>query len=182
MSSTPNFPILQNVGSGAGAPWHLVAEGDAAAAKNAGAVLAFKDAGGNLRYPTVDSQDRINVNTEGDDVVDLADSGDNAGSGTFVDLLTITLQNSTDYKKLDWVFSCFRDATFEIVWVDDVGGTDTETILATSKVGSGDYTDSNQMNRRFTTGATGVQELRVRAVNLNVTSQLEAALAVQEVQ
>lgn len=183
MSSTPNFPILQNVGTSEGAPWHLVSEGDAAAGKNAGAVLTARDELGNLAYLRTRSSDgRLIVDTEGEDVVELKGQGDNAGSGTFVDLLTITLQQSTVYKNLEWLVSCFRDSTFEIVHVADVGVTDVETILATPKVGSGDYTNDGKMTSKFTTSGVGVQELRIRGLNLNVLSQLEAALSVQEVQ
>ena len=120
--------------------------------------------------------------SEGEDVVNLSDEGDNAGSGSFVTLATIILQNSMDYKNLEWIASCFREATFEMVWIDDVGGADTETILGTVKCGSGSYTSSGRKAARFTTGGSGVQHLIIRAANLNALSQLEGAICVEEVQ
>lgn len=182
MSKTPVFPVLQDLATEDGRPWHLLQEGDAVATRNKAAVVMAKDASGNGRMPSVDSQDRLIVNTEADDVVELDGVGDNAGSGSQVTLFDITLQNSMDYKNVEWMVSCFREATFEFVHIDDLGGTPTELILGTPKVGAGSFTSSGKKTARFTTGATGVQVLRVRAQNLNATSQLEACLSVQEVQ
>lgn len=179
----PSFPPLQNPTSDAGEPWHQLVEGDTLTARNAGGVFTAKDASGDAKYLEIDSQGRLKVIPNTDDIVDLSDEGDNAGNnGSFQTLLTIVLQNSMDYKNLDWIFSCFREATFEMVFIDDVGGSPVETILGTIKVGAGSFTDSNSKRCRFTTGGTGVQHLIARAINLNATSQLEGALAVEEVQ
>ena len=122
MSKTPNFPVLQDTADGDGKPWHLVAENDPVASRNMGGVAIAKNASNQFRVPAVDTQDRLIVNSEADDIVDLKGEGDNAGSGTFVTLFDITLQASMDYKNLEWVASCFRDATFEIVHIADLGG------------------------------------------------------------
>lgn len=182
MSLAPNFPILQDTADNSGAPWHLTAEGDAVNARNKGMVVIAKDSLGNAQIPEVDSQNRLLVNSEGADTVGLKGEGDNAGSGTFVDLFDITLQNDTQYQQLEWLVSCFREATFEILWIDDEGGTPTETILCTPKVGSGAYSNSGQLFAPFTTGSVGNQVLRVRALNQTALSQLEAAASIQEVQ
>lgn len=182
MSKTPNFPVLQDTADSDGKPWHLVAEGDPVASRNFGGMAIAKDASGNFRVPAVDSTDRLIVNTEADDIVDLKGEGDNAGSGSFVTLFDITLQTSTVYKNLEWVVSCFRDATFELVHIADLGGSPVETLLATPKVGSGNATSPGKLTNRFTSGGTGTQVLRVRATNLTATSQLEAAASIQEVQ
>ncbi len=182
MSKTPNFPVLQDLTTLDGRPWHLLQESDAVATRNKAAVIIAKDVSGNGRMPLVDSQDRLMVNSEADDIVALKGEGDDVGSGSFVTLFDITLQNSMDYKNLEWITSCFRDATFELVHIDDLGGSPVETILGTTKVGSGDYTSAGGLESRFTTGAAGTQVIRVRAVNLTATSQLEAAVSIQEVQ
>lgn len=182
MSKTPNFPVLQDTADGDGKPWHLVAENDAVAARNMGGVAIAKNASNQFRVPAVDTQDRLIVNSEADDIVDLKGEGDDAGSGTFVTLFDITLQNSMDYKNLEWVASCFRDTTFEIVHIADLGGSPVETILATPKVGSGSFTSFGKLTSRFTSGATGVQVVRFRGINLTSTSQMEASASLQEVQ
>ncbi len=183
MSLAPTFNVLENFSTQEGTPWHLVAEGETVTGKNAGLVMVAKDPSGDAIYLSVDTQGRLNVNSEAEDVVSLKGVGDNAGSATFVTLFDITLQASTEYKELEWSVSCFRDATFELVHVDDLGGGgETFNILATPKVGSGDYTDSAKQEARFTTGGTGTQVLRVRALNLNALSQLEGSASIKEVQ
>lgn len=183
MSSLPSFPPLQDPVSNDGQPWHRVLEGDAAAAKNAGAVLTAKDESGNLDYLNIDDQGRVKTISNLEDTIDLDGEGDNAGNNSsFQTLFDIILQATTVYKDLEWVFACFREATYEIVAIDDRDGSPTEVILATIKVGAGAFTHASKKTSRFTSGSTGVIVLRVRAKNLNATSQLEACLSAKEVQ
>lgn len=179
----PVFTILENPATQAGSPQHLVSEGQAVAAKNYGLGIVAKDSSGNAIFLRTNAAGQLLVNAEAADVVLLGGQGDNAGSATVVTLFDIALQNDYEYKNLEWVCSCFREATFELVHVDDLGGGgETFNILGTVKVGAGDYTDSGKVASPFTAGSTGTQVLRVRALNLNATSQLEASASIEEIQ
>ena len=175
-----SFPVLEDSGTQAGLPLHKVLQGDALAAKNALAALGFKNAGGNLRYPLVDAADHLIVTTENGDEACLSDRAEfAAGSATNVNISSITLLASTEYKDIGYIVSCFRDALYQLVWVDDV----TETILADIEVGSGQYTSSGQLAcLSFTSGAVGTQTLKFVAKNLNALSALRSTLTVSEVQ
>ena len=176
-----HWVTLENPTTTAGVPLHHVTEGDAANARNAHAVLPVKDDSGNLQYiPMVDG--KVSVTFQGGDISNLSDRGEHAGdNSTYQDIATIVLQNDTVYEKLGWVLSCFRDAHFEIVFIDDVGGTPTETVLADILCGPGDYTDSNELIEvTFTSGSTGTQNLVVRGKNMNAASTMRGTITIQE--
>lgn len=176
-----SFPILENSGTQAGEPLHKVLEGDTPTAKNAMASLSFKDSAGNLVYPTLDNSGALPVTLEGAKICRTA-RGTAVGSQSSTVVATIVLTNGKAYENLDWVVSCFRDAIFEIVKIDDVGGTDTETILADVLVGAGDYTDSGELKcQAFTAPATDVNHLVLRAKNINATSDFRGSLSIGEI-
>ena len=178
-----SFPILED-GTQAGVPLSKKAEGDAAAGGNYAGMLVGKDPSGNLQFVKLNSNNEVVVDTEGSEQACLTGEGNSTGSASYVDLATITLALLRTYKKVGWSVSCFRDAIFEIVYVDDVGVGDTETVLATIRVGAGDYTDSQELECLGfdTLSGTGTQELRIRGKNLNALSDMDAALAVSEIQ
>lgn len=184
MSLRPSFPTLENRSTQAGVPLSQSVEGDAALGGNYLGALVGKDPSGDLQFLKLNDQNELVISTESSDEACLKDRDNVAGSASFVDICTITLQNSKVYKDLGWVVSCLRDAEFEVVWVDDVGGTDTETILADPIVGSGAYTHSegNLKCGRFTSGASGVQELRIRGKNQNALDNMKASLFITEIQ
>lgn len=175
-----SFVILEDVSTQAGVPLHKAVEGDAAAGKNAHPSLVAKDGSGNLVYLKIDSSGALAVTTEGSKVCKSA-RGTATGSATFVDVATITLTNGATYQDLDWVVSCFRDAVYEVVYVEDVGGLDTETLLADVLCGAGDFTDSGQLKcQSFTVPGSGVNELRLRAKNLNALSDFRGTITIGE--
>lgn len=118
--------------------------------------------------------------TEAGFLANLNGFGSNPGSGALVTILDIALENDANYKNIEWSVSCFRDAVFTVLHIDDLGGADTETILASVRVGSNQYNDSDKKVSPFTAGGTGTQVLRVRAQNISSTSQLDACLGVQK--
>ena len=178
-----SFPMLEDASTEAGLPLHKVLEGDAILNKNALAALAAKDASDNFKYLKVNANGELIVNTEGNDLVCMSEQGTITGHKTvYQDVVDIALTAETVYKELSWVCSCFRDAHYEILWIEDEGGTPTEHLLADVLVGSGDLTDSGQLCVNFTTGATGDQILRARAINQNALSDFRASLSIHEVQ
>lgn len=176
-----SFPILEDSSTEAGLPLHKVLEGDDPTAKNALPSLSFKDSSGNLVYPTLDNSGALPVTLEGSKVC-KSERGESVGNQTFQDIATITLTNSASYEDLDWVVSCFRDCHFQIVTVDDVGGTDTETILADILVGAGDFSDSGRLKcETFTAPAAGVNVVKLKAKNINALSDMRGTITIGEI-
>jgi hypothetical protein len=180
----PSFVTLEDVSTGAGLPLHKALQGDTSVGKNSHPALVATDSGDLLRYLKVNANRELVVSLESADLACLTAEGGVVGSQSFQDLATITLANSAVYKQLAFMGSCFRDAVYEVVWVDDVGGTDTETILATFRTDAGNTTHSDEFEcAEFTSGGTGVQELRIRGKQLqNVPSDIDGMIAVKEVQ
>ncbi len=181
MSLRPSFPTLENVSTQAGVPLAArVDTVDDAAAANGAIGFSFKNSSGKVVLPQLDTEGRVPVSFQGAGIC-LKKDGSVLGTGSFQDIAVIPLAISKTYKNLEWVLSCFRDSVWEIVWIDDVGVTDVETILAYALAGSGDFTDSGRLLcSEFTTPGSGDQELRIRAKNENAFSQLRAAISVLE--
>lgn len=178
------FNVLDD-GTGAGTSISKVEENDAAASKRAVPALIGKDGSGQLRYIKVNADGEPVISLEAGDIACLSDSGTHAGSASFQDLATITAQLNKVYRNFQAIASSFRDTVFQLVHIDDVGGTPTETILIDGfRVGSGDYNAPVDLKclTYDTTGGTGVQNFVLRGKNLNVTSTMDAALSVEEVQ
>lgn len=176
-----NFPVLEDASTQAGLPLHKVLEGDSSTGKNALASLVAADAAGNLQYMRVNQNNELIVSTESSiSYALLSDSGSNAGSLSYVDLVTIPLQNGLIYRELEALVSCFRDSVFQIVFVDNL----VETLLVPGvRAGAGDYNGPLSFKTlEFTAGATGTQELIIRGKNINATSTLDAALTIKEIQ
>lgn len=175
-----SFPVLEDSSTQAGLPLHKVAEGVAASGKNALAALAFKDPSGNFIYPKTDADGKIAITTSSDNIAYLSDTGEvAAGSGTLTDVADITLVAESEYRDIGFIVSCFRDALFQIVQVDDAS----ETVLAEILVGPGYLTHSEKLTGlNFIAGATGTQVLKVKGKNMNAQSSLRATLIVSEVQ
>jgi hypothetical protein len=175
-----SFPILEDSGTQAGLPLHKVLEADALTAKNAhAAFVAKRQSDGSARYLNMDSAGNLLVTMDGGGTPKKA-RGSVVGSTSITTVCDIALSVGAVYKGLSWVVSCFRDAIYEIVAIDDPSGTPTEVILADVLVGSGDITDSGELrNVTFTAGATA-PILRVRAKNTSVASDFRASVCTNE--
>jgi hypothetical protein len=183
-----SFTVLEDPSTQAGLPIHKISEGDAISGKNALPVIAFKDGGGNFRYPKVDASDRLLVTTEQVGAsANLSARGElAAGSATMVDVTgaSIDLVVDLNYEKLAVVVSCARDAQFQVVFVDNAGDpAEVVTVLADALVGAGCMTFQIDMTcLGFTAGSTGPQMLKVKGKNFNALSALRATIAVSEIQ
>jgi ribonucleotide monophosphatase NagD (HAD superfamily) len=176
-----SFTVLEDVTTQAGLPLHKVAQGDAITGKNAIAALIAKDPAGNLIYPVTNSQGELVVSTESSTASALlSEDGTSAGSLTDVDVVTLTLQNSMTYRELEAIVSCFRDAVFKIVHVDDAV---TNILVPGVRCGAGSLNAIlNFKTLEFVTGATGTQELKIIGKNLNVQATMDGVLSVKEIQ
>jgi hypothetical protein len=171
-----SFPILEDSGTQAGTPIHKALEGDVIAAKNAhGAFIAKRVSDGTFRYLNMDDAGNL-LTTQDGGGTPLTDRGTASGSLTNVTVAEITLTELAVYKGLSWVVSCFRDAIFEIVHIDDPAGAPIETILADVLAGAGDFTDSGSLKEHtFTAGAID-PVLRLRAKNQNALSDFRGTI------
>lgn len=173
-------PTLEDSSTQEGIPLHKILEADTLTSKNAlAAFIAKRQSNGTARYLNVDDAGNLLVTMDGGGTMKKA-RGTVSGSLTNVTVCEIALTPAAVYKGLSWVVSCFRDAIYEIVAINDPSGTPTETILADVLVGSGDLTDSGELrNVTFTAGATD-PVLRVRAKNLTVQSDFRASVCTNE--
>lgn len=138
------------------------------------AVSAYKDASGDAAVPQLIGGA---VPVTFDVGTDLYARGKVAGNLSQVTVATITLTASKTYQGIEAVLSCFRDAVFEIIFNDD----GSETILADAVCSPGNTTANINLSKlQFTAGAAGTQQLLVKAINLNSTSDFRATVATTE--
>jgi hypothetical protein len=178
------FPILQDAGTGAGeAPISRI-EGEAAAAQEGLIGFSFKDSSGNVVLPQLTAEGKILVDTEALGGSCIYDSGSDPAPvvSTASDLVTIVATLGKSYNNIMMQGSCLRSSLFELVHIDDVGVTDTETTLGHFLVGPGQFSFccSSLCKYYDTTGGTGVQNFVLRGTNLFHASTLRAELAVNE--
>lgn len=180
----PTFNVLEDSATGGGLPLHKLLEGEAVASKNAHGAFVAKDGSGNAKYLEVNAEGSLKVVVDpAGDVACLSDEGGVTGTTSFQDVATITLTDGAYYSKLGVLGSCFKEAVIEAYWVDDVGGTETETILATFRVGAGQFSFSEVFECvSFTAGTTA--ELRVRAKNAftGKLSDIDCLVSIEEIQ
>lgn len=168
--AVPVLPAKNTAGNAAEIP--TLAEGELIGQMVA--VSAFKDGSGNAAVPQLVGGA---VPVTMDVGVDKYARNKVAGNLSQVTVATITLTASKTYQGLEAVLSCFRDAVFEIIFNDNGA----ETILADALCGPGNPTSSIKLDKlEFTAGATGTQQLLVKAINLNATSDFRATVATTE--
>lgn len=166
--NVPTLPAVDTAGNLIHTPVKVA--GDAPG--NAVPALSFIDSTGDLTYPQLNAAGAVPVSF--DVGTDLFARGTAVGNLSTVTVATITLATATVYQGIEAVVSCFRDALFQVIWNDD----GSETILAEALCGPGSLTASIIIEKlEFTSGATGTQELLVKANNFNATSDFRATIA-----
>lgn len=158
------FPILENFSTFEGEVAHLAKAGEIAAGKNGLSAFAFKDSAGNFVHPQLTPEGKIAVDLEGAGVSKKASSeGEIAGSLTLTTIAEIALTADKTYGRISARGSCFKEAIFYLVQVDDA----TETIIGHGVVGAGDYNAKIDMGiAEVVAGSTGTQKLILKAKNL----------------
>lgn len=173
-----SFATLEDSVTSEGKALAARVEGNAAAAQNGAIGFAFKDSSGNVILPQLDAAGNIKVVI--DDGLCLKSTAGElaAGSGTLV-LVTgaeITLAATTSYNGIGFVVSCRRDSIFQIIQQDDA----IDTVLMELIVGAGQYTAMGELHcLKITTGASGVQKLKVFGKNFDAQSSLRATITAQ---
>lgn len=138
-------------------------------------VLGYRDSSGNLIAPQLNAAGAMPVTFDAG--VEKYARGTVAGNASITDVATMTLTANKVYKSIEFLVSCFRDALFELVQVDDA----TTTVLADVLVGPGHFTQAVRLeNLLITAGASGTQVLKLRAKNFNALSDFRATVTAIE--
>lgn len=163
-----SFPMLEDATTKVGEALHKSQNGDASAGKVGATVWAFKDSSGNLVHPQLNSEGALVVSSEGAGVPRSATSdGEITGSLTLTLICEVALSTDMTYGKIHAHGSCFKEAMFYLVQLDDA----TELILASFIVGPGQYSFMADLkSTEFASGATGTQKLQLKALNLTKAS------------
>lgn len=171
------FPILKNA-SNQGVAADQSQSGDSASGKSGITAFAFKDSSGNLVLPQLTAAGKLAVDSGASTGTCKKAFGKNAaGSLTEVTIATITLTASKVYAEIASTVSCTRTSVFRLIHNDN--GAETE--LAVQIVGAGQFShDFYQPCLEFTAGATGTQELKILAINLDKASQLSGTVSCLE--
>ena len=172
-----SFPMLEDANQ-EGVAVRAIQAGDSTASKNGLLGFSFKDSSGNAVLPQLTPEGKIAVDMEGAGVSKSATSdGEVAGSLTLTDVCEVALNVSKTYGKVSANVSCFKEAMFYLVQLNDV----TETIIGHALVGPGQYTaEINLGQTEFVSGASGTQKLILKAKNLNKASDFMGNVACLE--
>lgn len=171
--AVPVLAALDNAGNLVEMPVKVAGQAPA----NAVPVLGFKDSSGNLVYPQLNAAGQLPVTTEVSSS-SLKGRGENAtGSASLVTIATITLTASKTYRGIELLCSCFRDALFQVIQNDNAVLTNHMDAI----VGSGAYTTVATLEDiEFTAGATGTQQLLLKALNNNALSGLRGTIVTNQ--
>jgi hypothetical protein len=182
-NENPIFRVLES-SAGNGVGWDVAVDATtAAAALNGGVGFSFKDSSGNVILPALTAAGKIPVDiVASGGVCKTHHLANDTGGTSYIDLAEITGALTKVYSGFGITVSSMRDSEFELVYIDDDGGTPTETILGTYHVGSGSYTVCCELSCTTidTTGGTNVQTFLIRGKNLNKASRMAASLSFTE--
>jgi len=152
------------------------------AINNTIAAPAFINSSGVLVFPQLNADGAIIVSSEESGVC-YHNHGMVVGSTSFQAVATIVAVLEKEYYAFEWVAASMTECDWELVHIDDVGVTDTETILARFDTGPGQYTVCCMLHclEFSTVGLTDVQNFVLRGKLLEATgSEISATLGLRE--
>lgn len=176
------FNILDNGGAGS-APKQMQ-EGDSPTSANGLIGFSFKDSSGNVVLPQLDASGRIPVTPDPTGVCYYGNGELAAGSLSLADITnavaTLVLEKS--YSQIGAFASCLQTSLFQIVHVDDAGGTPVETVLGEFIVGPGQFSFEAELHCFIlsTVGNTGIQELKLKGQNFRKLSSMRGSVSALE--
>ena len=138
------------------------------------AVFGFRDSSGNATMPQLNSEGSLAVTFDAGTTVvipakmETKANMETAGQGTRVLLGSTPLVVDRTYTCPSFDGSAFREMLFELVMVQDVGGTPAETLILAGYAGAGDYNVKAGISKDiFATDANvDTKELRLYATML----------------
>ena len=148
------------------------------------AMPAFINSSGVLVFPQLDAEGRIRVTMDSAGACHYA-VNKLVGSTSFQNVAAFTGALNKVYDKIGFVVSSMTECDWEVVYIDDFGGTPVETILAYFDTGPGQYSfalDSMSCVEVDTSAGTLVQKIIIRGKLLEATgSEIAATLFLHEV-
>ena len=160
--------------------------GDAPAGLDGILALGFRDTSGNLVLPQLNPEGALPVTL--DPGTPLREHGVVASGSQTVNvrsaLATIVLTAEKLYTKMAMQGACRRACLFELVYIEDVGGTPVETVLLSALISSGQFTTPlvALLTDFFSTvGATGTLNLVMYGTPLDKASDIRGQVSVNEV-
>lgn len=176
-----NFATLEDA-TGEGSALAQMLQGDNPSAKNGAIGFAFKDSSGNVVLPTLNSDGSFAVTVGGSGVCKQA-TGKVTATGGDDDVAALVLALNKTYRDIELSASNLHSTAWSLVYIDDVGGTPTETILWQGVTGPGQFgVHINFDCVEFDTNSgTGTQNLVLRGNQLSgANSDLRAYFGVKE--
>lgn len=163
-----SFPVLEDATTKVAEALHKSQNGDASAGKVGLTSWVFKDSSGNLVHPTLTSEGKLPVTSEGSGIPKSATSdGEVTGALTLTTICEVSLTASKTHGKIHANGSCFKETIFYLIQLDDAA----EEIISSFIVGPGQYSyHADLKSREILSGATGTQKLILKAKNLNKES------------
>lgn len=176
----PLFHILDDGNSSGAAPNQIIT-GDAPGTKKGLLAFAFRDSAGNVVLPQLTSDGKVPISPTSPGTCKRARGEDLAGgvgSGNAVDVATLNLVTSKFYAQFSFRVSSRQDSLFQLIWNNN----GVETVLTDAVTGAGQYTVDSSENSclEFQAGATGTQQLILRAYNFQKASALRGDFACLE--
>ncbi len=173
-----SFPVLEDAITKEGVALHSSQNGDASAGKVGLTAWTFKDSTGNLVHPTLTTEGKIQVTSEGAGIPKGATSnGEVVGALTLTNICEVALTTSKTMGRITVSGSCFREAIFYLIQVNDT----TETIIHAFIVGAGAYSHTASKGEyEIVSGSTGTQKLILKAKNLNKASDFLGSFSALE--
>lgn len=172
-------------GTEAGLAPRAKAVGDAPSTDKGLMAFGFRDSSGGVVLPQLTALGKLPVDTEAAAGTNKKHwAANDGGSLSYVDLAILPgTATAKLYTNFMVKVACQDEAEFELVYIDDEGGTPAETVLMTFMTGPGQPSDGIMLRNELevnTTGGTGTQVIKVRGKNLHKVSRLVAAIAAVE--
>lgn len=135
------------------------------------ASFGFRDSNGNATMPQLNSEGALPVTFDAGTTIvipakiETQANMESAGQGVRVMLGSVALVPDRIYTAPSLEGSAFREMLFELVMVEDVGGTPVETLIGASYAGAGQYSvKAGLLKDQFATDANvNTKELRLYA-------------------
>jgi len=128
---------------------------------------SFLDNSGDPVLPQLNASGQIPVTTAAAGTCQEGQGSDGTGSLTVIDLVTIALTLNKVHTKTEFLTASFVETFWELIYIDDVGGSPTETVVAKWFTGPGQYSKAHtfECGTIDTNGGTGTQNLVLRYTN-----------------
>ena len=125
---------------------------------------SFIDNSGDPVAPQLDASGRLPVTTGAAGTCREGQVSDGTGNTSLTDLVTVALTLNKVHTETEFMVGSIVETFWELVYIDDVGGTPAETIISRWFTGPGQFTKAHSFKCKTidTNGGTGVQNLVLR--------------------